>query len=283
MQLRQVKYKTIAKNLRNILKGERPIRTLIGISLMMAGVSKFFTIRRGTYSVRFFPTALSLQFFVCQASRREEEEVIQRVLREGDVFVDIGSNIGNIAIRASKCVGKSGLVISCEPHPTICEYQKKNISLNSANNIQLVNAGVGRVRGNAVLSDRGADDQNCISNVESGVKIDVLTLDEIVGNHAEIAFLKIDTEGYEKQVLEGGVHALSITKIVQIELWEQHAAKYNYRCCEIVETLKNAGFELFIYVHGRPVTIESRLPFVATECVDLYGFRSGKMLLQDFC
>ena len=36
-------------------------------------------------------------------------------LKEGDVFIDIGCNIGYFSFKASSCVGKRGLVYSFEP------------------------------------------------------------------------------------------------------------------------------------------------------------------------
>jgi 23S rRNA U2552 (ribose-2'-O)-methylase RlmE/FtsJ len=42
-------------------------------------------------------------------------DALKKILREGDVFLDIGANEGFFSIIASKLVGKTGKVISIEP------------------------------------------------------------------------------------------------------------------------------------------------------------------------
>jgi len=45
----------------------------------------------------------------------EVAPLLVKALRPGDVFVDIGANIGFLSIMASKRVGASGLVVAIEP------------------------------------------------------------------------------------------------------------------------------------------------------------------------
>jgi len=63
-------------------------------------------------------------------------------LREGDVFLDVGANIGFYSLVASRWVGFSGKMIAIEALPYNCDGLRKNIDLNDICNIQVVNAGV---------------------------------------------------------------------------------------------------------------------------------------------
>jgi FkbM family methyltransferase len=63
-------------------------------------------------------------------------------LAPGDVFIDVGANIGYYSLLASKLVGEFGLVVAIEPSPTIFNSLKNNLALNRVGNIRLVNMAV---------------------------------------------------------------------------------------------------------------------------------------------
>lgn len=50
--------------------------------------------------------------------------LMKRILKDGDTFVDIGSNIGLMSLAASKFVGENGVVYAFEPHPIRFQYCK---------------------------------------------------------------------------------------------------------------------------------------------------------------
>jgi FkbM family methyltransferase len=59
-------------------------------------------------------------------------DFIKRNLPKGGIFVDVGANIGNNSLIASKIASK---VIAIEPHPKILERLKQNIDLNNLKNV----------------------------------------------------------------------------------------------------------------------------------------------------
>ena len=67
---------------------------------------------------------------------------IARHLHQGDIFIDIGANIGYYSLLAAGCVGKSGKVISIEASPTIFEYLRGNVGLNGFSNVSLHNVAI---------------------------------------------------------------------------------------------------------------------------------------------
>jgi len=64
---------------------------------------------------------------------------IRSALKPGDVFVDVGANIGFFSLLASQIVGSEGRVVSIEPSPTIFAQLTANVALNRVGNIRLVN------------------------------------------------------------------------------------------------------------------------------------------------
>ena len=72
---------------------------------------------------------------------------IENLLIPGDVFVDVGANIGYDTLLASTLVGSSGTVVSIEALPSTFENLSKNVACNSAKNVRIVNAAVAEKSG----------------------------------------------------------------------------------------------------------------------------------------
>ena len=65
-------------------------------------------------------------------------DFIVSVLKEGDVFVDVGANIGYYTILGSKLVGSKGLVIAVEPVPDTVKILRFNLRLNDIKNVLVI-------------------------------------------------------------------------------------------------------------------------------------------------
>ncbi|MGD0059694.1 MAG: FkbM family methyltransferase [Verrucomicrobiia bacterium] len=64
---------------------------------------------------------------------------IQQRLATGDVFVDVGANIGYYSLLASKLVGDSGKVVAVEALPESFRKLQDNVRVNSSRNVRSVN------------------------------------------------------------------------------------------------------------------------------------------------
>ena len=53
-----------------------------------------------------------------------ETSLVLAMLRPGDVFVDVGANIGYFTILAASAVGAQGMVFAFEPDPAIGERHR---------------------------------------------------------------------------------------------------------------------------------------------------------------
>lgn len=65
---------------------------------------------------------------------------LQEQLRAGDVFVDVGANVGYYSLLASSLVGPAGRVVSIEALPQFFGLLKENIAINRADNIRPIQA-----------------------------------------------------------------------------------------------------------------------------------------------
>jgi FkbM family methyltransferase len=140
-------------------------------------------------------------------------------LKRGDVFVDVGANIGYYTILASRLVGTGGRVFAVEPVPQTVKVLKFNIKLNELRNVTVVD----KVAWNSCCKLKmkiAFGEFGCASFFHNGVEVDVdaIPLDEVLVNVPKIKLIKIDVEGAEYEVLQGLRRTLTRTEYVVLEL-----------------------------------------------------------------
>ncbi len=62
-------------------------------------------------------------------------------LKPGDVFVDVGANIGYFTLFASSLVGDEGGVVAVEVLPSVFDVLERNVRENDARNVRVLNVG----------------------------------------------------------------------------------------------------------------------------------------------
>lgn len=145
----------------------------------------------------------------------ETTDLMSKLVKPSDVILDIGANIGCTSILFST-LGNS--VYAFEPSPTTYSFLKQNIKNNNIDNIQISNIGLGSAsqtttlthalgnRSGAFVSDQFSDD---IQHIVESIQIETLDSIFIPNKTLSIDFIKIDTEGYELNVLEGASELLT--------------------------------------------------------------------------
>jgi FkbM family methyltransferase len=150
-----------------------------------------------------------------------------KILKAGDVALDIGANIGYYALLESKMVGRTGIVYAVEPIRNNLTNLKKNISLNNVSNIRTYNLAMGdadrekieifmRSKGNlSSLTSLPLD----YSEVVSVEEVSMSTVDSFVKREMDVPpkFIRMDVEGYEANILEGMKNTLTSKPHLQIE------------------------------------------------------------------
>lgn len=171
-------------------------------------------------------------------------------LRSEDIFVDVGANIGSYTVLAGKAIGAT--CHAFEPAPDTFEWLEKNIGVNLIRDkVSTYNMGVGALKGSLPFS-KGLDTVNHIIqdpsvSSSSYTEIEVDTLDNLLS--AAPALVKIDVEGFEKEVLSGfSKHLSSDTlKAIIIEL-NGSGKRYGYDDESIHESLLAEGFLPYDYM-----------------------------------
>lgn len=170
-------------------------------------------------------------------------------LSEGNVFVDVGANIGLYSFYAAQKVGKNGKVLSIEP--SFREYRRllKNIELNKVNNILPFNCIVSEANDIVKFSieDRHTG-MNKIANNTTGNIREILSfkLDFIIElfSISKIDLIKIDVEGAEMLVINGMKSLLHEQRIKQliIEITPGFLKQYGHSKEMLYNVLNDFGY-----------------------------------------
>jgi FkbM family methyltransferase len=242
-------FQKIVQTLKDSINHQRPFRYLLCRALVKSGLCSNLMIGRNGYRLWFHQSNIAVSMYMLgEHYYAWEENFIQSLLREGDTFVDIGANIGNLTI-AGKLKVKNGKVVAFEAHPRTFSHLYSNISLNEMN-IDLRNVAIGEKSGTLLFSDLHADDCNGISTTGSGIVVPVQRLDTALRGLGDIRLLKIDIEGYELMALRAASEILARTKYVYFELGEQMCSRYGYKPSDLLELLHEAGFTIYSVLHS---------------------------------
>jgi FkbM family methyltransferase len=138
------------------------------------------------------------------------------LLREGDLFVDIGANIGSYTVLAAKVVGAD--VIAIEPHPRTADRLEGNVAHNAiASKVSVHRAALSNATGTGALT-AGRDTMNQLTNAgENTIAVNLTTLD-LVLEGLDPMMLKIDVEGHEPAVFAGATATLAKPSLCAIEI-----------------------------------------------------------------
>jgi FkbM family methyltransferase len=138
---------------------------------------------------------------------------IERLVKPGMVFVDIGANLGYLSLVAARVVGERGKVICFEPNQENCKLIYLSAKLNGFENIEIYPFALADenkaviyddMEGNGIIS---AFDSNLESTPLRSI-VRALTLDSALRDEDSIDVLKMDIEGAEYMVMRGAAGVL---------------------------------------------------------------------------
>lgn len=136
-------------------------------------------------------------------------QVFRSVLRDGDVVVDVGANIGRMTVLGSRLVGKTGKVFAFEPSPKVISSLYRNIAYNRCSNVTVFNSAVSDECGEITFfMPVGTNSAwGSIRNIGVSSSILVTVASTSLDSRSEITepvrLLKIDVEGADLRVVRG--------------------------------------------------------------------------------
>lgn len=250
-----------------------PGRFVASRVLRKAGLSEHvtFEVNHGL-RLRLYPSHLTETYWQVRDAREEDHRILRAFLSEGDTYVDVGANIGALAIHAASLVTGTGSVEAIEAHPRTYSQLLGNIRLNGCSNIETLNVAVGDGVGTLKFTDERSDDLNRVA--EDGIEVQVAPLDDIVGGR-HVKLLKVDVEGYELFVFEGAAKTLRATQVIYFESSDL-CRRYGHERRDVTDLLRRQGFEVFR--HDSTDWVMTERDYVGTQHEDLIAMRDPGLL-----
>lgn len=200
---------------------------------------------------------------------RKMDAMYARFLKSGDLAFDIGSHVGD---RAGSFLRLGAKVVAVEPQPALGSVLKLFYGRNPR--FQLVRAAVGGREGEIELKlntrnptvATASDDFIKSADAAPGwegqrwddrIKVPMTTLDALIKRYGEPAFVKIDVEGFEDEVLSGLSQPLPALSIEFTTIQRRVALQAIRRLAAMAPYRFNAALgESQVFAHPRPLSAE---------------------------
>lgn len=176
-----------------------------------------------------------------------ENFIFGAIIKQGDFILDIGANIGSFTVVFARLTGPKGVVLAFEPerhsHNSLCG----NVSINNLKNVFIYNNALGKESNTIMFPDNNPDifgnhGSFCFKNLEDnkhGYPVSIVPLDSL--DLPNVNFIKIDVEGMEPDVLEGGKNTIEKFKpIMHVEI-DREPNK-----TETIYLLKKLGYKTYL-------------------------------------
>lgn len=163
----------------------------------------------------------------------ELQDFLAAELSAGDVFYDVGANVGFFTLVASRAVGPTGRVVAFEPMARAAELLRRNAENNALHHIEVVQAAVAGHVGEANFTDGESSLSGRLTDESSGVSTPVITLDHACSDLGlpVPSIVKLDIEGAEVDAVAGMSHVLataSPTLLIEVH-WCRDAVVHELR------------------------------------------------------
>ena len=198
----------------------------------------------------------------------EVQEALPRLVQRGMTVLDIGANIGIFAMGMAKLVGPEGKVVAFEPNAASIGRLRRNVELNSLNQVWVETSAVSDYDGTAQFSNALSDTQGRFVDLPhlpaeaKSVSVPCCTIDTYLGKTGlRPQFIMMDVEHAEGRVLKGMRNTLqSLHPTLLIEMHGREAIQ------EAWETLEQSKYTVQLLPSLQPVNNSSDIPEL-THCL----------------
>ena len=163
--------------------------------------------------------------YISRDTIEPEFSFLNRLVDEGDVFVDIGANTGIYTLKAAKAVGPKGTVLSMEPFPEMLMDLAYNVKLNGFSNVRLRGlCAAGKTAPDAFWTNFGKPNSFSLVKRDQGASsfsVLKMKLDDLFAIEGldRCDYIKIDAEGAEQEIIEGAGKVIETYRpIIQAEV-----------------------------------------------------------------
>ena len=191
-------------------------------------------------------------------------KVFAKIIKKGDIILDIGANIGFHTLTFAKLVGAKGKVYAFEPDPDNFALLEKNIAANKYRNIIPIQAAVSSKDEeiNLFLCQHNSGDHRIYQSDKhtKTVPIKSVKLDSYFKDNRHLNFLKMDIQGSEGGVIKGMKNLLKLNPNLNIfmEFCPESLSQYGVTAEEVIKILDAHKYRFFdIKDDTKPIKMKS--------------------------
>lgn len=183
---------------------------------------------------------------------------MKRFLEKGDVFLDVGANVGYLSAIGASLVGPTGCVHSFEPVPKYFHKLSRLAEMNPRYAIVPNRLAVGDREGSFLIqtSTTSAGANTIVrgllpdEEIDEEVQVPLIRLDSYIASArlTRISLIKIDTEGFEYLVLRGMADYLEGTAYRPVMIVEVDPAAYpllGYSLADLSRLVQRFGYRAY--------------------------------------
>lgn len=184
----------------------------------------------------------------------QETRFLLDTLRPGDVFVDVGANIGYFSLLASRRVGSSGAVLAFEPEAANYALLEANCRLNHCDNVRCFQVALGEenAAGTLYLNELNRGDHSLYprESNRTGQDISIVNGSRLIrAMHPRVNCIKIDTQGAECDVLKGLQELIAVSAadlIMVIEFSPMHLRNAGTSGRALLDLLADHDWQMYL-------------------------------------
>lgn len=165
--------------------------------------------------------------------------------------LDIGANYGIMSYHMSKIFNQ---IHGFEIVPEVNECFKLNVNNFNLKNVNVHDCGLGNKEDLVSLNFRPTKTFSThVDPTSTSGNIKIKTLDSF--NFENVDFIKIDTEGYETFIVQGGIETIKKYKPVILYERKLHSLRYNQEKNSVLDFLKEYGYKELTHVNSKNALI----------------------------
>jgi len=175
------------------------------------------------------------------------KQVIEKLVPANGIVLDCGANFGYNAVVLANNINISQ-IYCFEPQRIIFQQLAGNLILNNIYNAQAINCALGNIEG--LLELNPVNYENSWVNIgdtsigKGGELVNITKLDNF--DLKNVNFIKLDVQGSELNVLEGGMELIKkCLPDIFIEIEEHQLAKFGVVKEQIFNLLKSLGYRIW--------------------------------------
>ena len=181
-------------------------------------------------------------------------------IKAGDLAIDIGANIGDTTVPMALCTGTTGLTIGFDPNPFVVKILKENVNLNkdkyviaaeqcaiSTTPAEFYFVSSEASFANGGISPTAQSKHGKFSHKEKvkGVNLKSYLETKYPEWISKLSFIKIDTEGYDKEIVK------SISDLIQqckpVIVAESFGKASDEEKMELYDVIANNGYDIYYF------------------------------------